>query len=195
MDAGQFQFAADFAKKGRLVVGFEIGGERFDLVVPRDGRAIPLVLAGELEDMMDLFHATMRKDSFERFEDLVYDFDAGLEVGQVRLLYHHAITLLSGGQPYWVTQVLVASAHRLGMQFLGDPKILALRPLGLPLHEFVSLVYAYLTDGADKEGREKFDAELNRPPAGADAELIAEQPEWKNAGQDFMASLAARGAR
>lgn len=144
---------------------------------------------------MDLFHATMKKGSFERFEDLVYDFDDGLEISQIKLLFHHAITLLTGGQPYWVTQTLVATAMGMRAQFFGEMSEKGVRPLTLPLHEFADLIYAWLTKDADRERREKFDAEIRKPPAGAEAEMIAEQPEWQNAGADFLASMASRGSR
>lgn len=195
MSTEQFQFASDFARKGRLVVGFQVAGERFDLVVPKDGRCIPLVLGVELEDMMDFFHATMRRESFDRFEDLVYDFDNGLEISQIATLYHHSITLLCGGRPYWTTQSLVGAAMHTGPQFQGEMILDGVRPMRLPLHEFVDLVYAWLTKDADRDQREKFDAQIAKPPAGVEAELLAEQPEWAEAGNAFLASMASRGSR
>ncbi len=195
MSGTEFQFAAEFARKDRLVVGFEVNGERFDIVVPRDGRCIPLIVGGELEEMMDLFHAVMKKGSFERFEDLVYDFDDGLKMSQIQLLYHHTISLLTGGQPYWVAQTLVITAMEMRARFLGEVALTGARPMELPLHEFCDVVYAWLTKDADKDQREKFDAQLKKPPPGAEVELIASQPEWANAGNDFLAAMAARGSR
>jgi hypothetical protein len=192
--AEQFRFAADFARHRKLVVGFEVNGERFDMVVPRDGRCIPYVLAVELEDIMDFFRVAMTKESLERFEDLVYDFDEGLEMAQITMLFHHSLSLLCGEKPYWVVQTLVATAREMWDQLSGE-KAGAVRPMDLPLHEFVSMVYAWLVGDATGESREKFDAMLNRPPAGVEKEIMAATPEWASAGDQFMAQMAARGGR
>lgn len=189
----KFQFACEFARRRKLVVSFEVNGEQFDMVVPRDGRCIPLALAVELEDIMDFFHVTMTKESFDRFEDLVYDIDYGLEISQISTLFHHALSLICGGKAYWVTQKMVATAMWMWDQLSGEKAGTDI--LALPLHEFASMVYAWLTNGADQEQREKFDKEINSPPAGVESEILAAQPEWAGAGDHFMAQLASRGAR
>lgn len=48
---------------------------------------------------------------------------------------------------------------------------------------------------ATGESIEKFDEALDRPPPNAKKQDIAELPEWKNAGADFMAQLTARQKR
>lgn len=193
--ATEFEFAAEFTRNPRTTVSFEINGEQFDIIVPRDGRLAPLILSTDLEDMMEFFAIALDEDSAERFEELVYDFEAGLEIHQVTLLYHHAIVLVTGGVPYWVTQRLVSAAITGWTQFLGDLTREGVRPFQLPLHELAAAVYSWLTEGADKDSRDRFDKDLKASPPGVEVEILEEQPEWQSAGTDFMAQMAMRGGK
>lgn len=195
MAAEAFWFAAEFAKTPRTTRGFEVNGERFDIVVPRDGRIVPLVLAGDIEGMMELFEGILDGEAYDRFEDVVCAIDEGLDMDQVRSVFHHAIGILGGGMPYWVTQQLVAHVSEHWNRFVGEMMLKGVRPFTLPLHEFTATVYAWLTEGAEKKDRDKFDRDLWAPPPGVESEVIAEQPEWANSGNDFLAQMAARGAR
>jgi hypothetical protein len=48
---------------------------------------------------------------------------------------------------------------------------------------------------ATSESIVEFDKTLDKPPPNAKKQDIAELPEWKNAGADFMSQLAARQKR
>ncbi len=50
-------------------------------------------------------------------------------------------------------------------------------------------------EGADKEGREKIDSILQKPPPGAKSDQVRSTKEWAPGaqGDNFMAQLAARG--
>lgn len=191
----EFEFAAEFTRNPRTTVSFEVNGEQFDIIVPRDGRLAPLILSVDLEDMMAFFAIALDAESADRFDDLVYDFEAGLEIHQVTLLYHHAIVLVTGGAPYWATQRLIAAAITDWTHFLGDMTREGVQPLALPLHELAAAVYSWLTEGADKASRDKFDKDLAATPPGVEVEILEEQPEWQSAGTDFMAQMAMRGGK
>lgn len=47
----------------------------------------------------------------------------------------------------------------------------------------------------DKDARDNFDTQINKPPAGTPSEVIRATKEWDegDAAADFMAQLAARG--
>lgn len=69
--------------------------------------------------------------------------------------------------------------------------------MDLPFDAFLRATYAWLIEGADKEGIDRFNAILFRPPPSASAEEIAALPEWSDEamGAQFMAQMAARGTR
>jgi hypothetical protein len=58
-------------------------------------------------------------------------------------------------------------------------------------------VYAWLVKDGDKEGIEKFDAWLYRPPAGMARGGVADLPEWQAdaMADQFLAQMAARQKR
>lgn len=58
----------------------------------------------------------------------------------------------------------------------------------------MSFVYAYLVKDGDREGIEKFDIMLNKPPEGVARDVIAELPEWRPEAQaaSFFAQLGSR---
>lgn len=64
--------------------------------------------------------------------------------------------------------------------------------MALPFPRFLTYVYAWLIEGGSPEGIEAMDKKVFDPPAGLAKEDLAELPQFKNAGANFMAQFGAR---
>lgn len=91
------------------------------------------------------------------------------------------------GEPYYVTDRLIAVADNDWMSFDGWCAARSIDPLMLPLDRFVNLIYHWATDGADPDEVEKWRVKLWIPPKGHTAPLPPESP-WSP--ESEMSALA-----
>lgn len=169
---------------------FTVNGERFTVRRPTARVALQVrrALSRQPEDIFAFMTEVLGTDS-ERFRDMVLDLENGLEPEELTEVHEHVLALIGGGFPYWVVEVLTVTAAQEWRVMARD---LAPGVLRLPFDEFLLTVYGYLIRNGDKEGIEKFDTMLFKPPAGLAKEKIEDLPMWGAASMenDFMAQLA-----
>ncbi len=101
-----FTFASGRAKGAKSAGKFEVNGESFEVRVLKDSNIAYLVAAvngaGDamkiISRVLDFMERALVPESAKRFESLVLDPDAGLEISQVVEVFQHVLGMVAGGE-------------------------------------------------------------------------------------------------
>jgi len=142
-----------------------------------------------------VLYALLDPDDADALDDRLDDEDDPLILGDVQRVAERLVEQATG-RKWWVAQKLYGA---LAVSWVDIDGALALRGVDLTARlaepaRVCNLVHAWLVQGADQQGRERFDAQLETPPPGIDLEA---SPLWtpEEEGSEFLAALSTSGGR
>lgn len=107
-DVKSFTFGSKRAAGAIKLAGqFDLNGERYDVRVLKNSHISFLVAKvkgtnkpdEQVVAFIDFMHKALTPESAERFEAMVLDPDAGLEMDEVLQVFHHVVELVGAGNP------------------------------------------------------------------------------------------------
>lgn len=168
--------------------GFFVDGAWYETRRPRASVAAYVRNRYDFMSVLSFLDEALTPDSAARFRERALHPRTGLEIHEVTAVFTYVLGEVSG-VPYWVAERLIHGAVVQWHPFVAHCGVQD--PLRMPLDRFLSHVYSWLIRNGDKEGIEKFDAQLVAPPPEIAAEVTPTLPEWtKQAQGDTFAMLA-----
>jgi len=143
---------------------------------------------------MHVLYGLLHPLDADRLSDRLDDSEDPLTREEVRAFAERLVQQATG-RKWWVAQRLYATlaaswAELDGQLSLRGVELAALLPAPA---RACNLVYAWLVDGADEQGRRRLDMQLTRPPAGMTKRQAAGAWSPQEQGRAFMDAYRAQG--
>ncbi|WP_433379498.1 hypothetical protein [Streptosporangium sp. CA-115845] len=143
---------------------------------------------------MHVLYGLLHPLDADRLSDRLDDGEDPLTREEVRAVAERLVQQATG-RKWWVAQRLYATlaaswAELDGQLSLRGVELAALLPAPA---RACNLVYAWLVDGADEQGRRRLDMQLTRPPAGMTKRQAAGAWSPQEQGRAFMDAYRAQG--
>ncbi|MER6828915.1 hypothetical protein ABT352_23240 [Streptosporangium sp. NPDC000563] len=143
---------------------------------------------------MHVLYGLLHPLDADRLSDRLDDGEDPLTREEVRAVAERLVQQATGHK-WWVAQRLYATlaaswAELDGQLSLRGVELAALLPAPA---RACNLVYAWLVDGADEQGRRRLDMQLTRPPAGMTKRQAAGAWSPQEQGRAFMDAYRAQG--
>lgn len=171
---------------------FELDREVYELTGPWSCLLEHLPTAGWHTGVL---YALLDVEDADALDDRLEDDEDPLMLWDVQRVAERVVEQATGRR-WWVAQRLYGT---LAVEWAGLDGLLALRGVDLQglldrPAKVCNVVHAWLVQGADEQGRERFDAQLETPPPGVDLET---SPLWtpEEEGSSFLAALSTSGGR
>lgn len=126
-----------------------------------------LVLTGDSLDGLDIIPGLLTDEDQDRVDELI--FGQQLDMDQLTGLIYDLITEVSGHPWWWVFGLLSVLKGIHGTELLGE--MARFDATAMSLAGWVNALYAILVQHQKPEDRIRFDAELDMPPPGIEAEI------------------------